>query len=374
MPTVSSDLRITERHGLEGLRDLREDWTRLSSAAGQYFNEYHWIEQSIRHDFRPASVYRFLVAERRSGEVVGIVPVELRRERIRRISFPIWSTLGSRLGDVMKMASGTDFVCATREMGLPVIQAVISHLSKAESKAALLLVGRVTKDSSAYQACQQIKRKHQYSLGGVDWVRTDCAYQDIRNTLSKKFKSNLRNASNRARNAGSMELQIDPHGSVHSERAFSDFMQVEASGWKAKARGNRGALATNPFTSQAAFLKEIFSARDRSTPIIFRLFLSGRCIAAALALQDDSRMAVFKIGYDEDFRRLMPGHLLVERMLEFCCTEQTVTFMDLVSHTRWMASWNPEYQAHHYFYLPVRQLAANIPMALLRLPSMGARG
>jgi CelD/BcsL family acetyltransferase involved in cellulose biosynthesis len=372
MTATRENLRVTERYGLGGLLSLRSDWTRLAQVTGHYFHEFGWFLEQLRHDFRPAADYRFLVVERGGGEVIGIVPLEQRVERIRRIPFTIWSLAGSRLGDVMMLSSGSDLLCASREAAPVVLAAAIRHLRSARPRCALLLAGRVLPGSMAHGACLAYPGAAHFSRGAVDWVPTDRAWADLLAGLSAGFRANLRNITNRARALGAVEFRLSTRGSPDLEVAFADFMRVEAAGWKASGP-KPGALEVNPFTSQRDFLRAVFFGEQGCVPEVHRMLIDGKCIAAALAVRHQHTLAILKIGHDERYRRLGAGHQLVANMLERCCDDAAIRWVDFVSHTAWVGAWAPAVQPHHFHYLPIRPLVAALPLALLRLPARARR-
>jgi hypothetical protein len=293
--------------------------------------------------------------------------MEQRTEHIRRVPFQIWATVGSRADDVMLFASGSDILCESGEMAFPVLDAAVHHLAARRPANWLLLVGRLTDEAMALEGCRRFPRHAHYERGAVDWIRTDRSYAALHAGLSRKFKASLRNTANRAATQGLMEFRTSHSDSPDFAVGLSDFKQVEASGWKgATAKGV--ALATNPSSAQRDFVDAVFSRHSNSAPFVHRFLLDGKCIAALIGVRFGHTVAVLRIGYDESFRRLGPGHLLVRDLLESCCESPGIHKVDMISHTDWVASWEPEVKSYHWFYLPIRPIVATLPLALLRLP------
>jgi CelD/BcsL family acetyltransferase involved in cellulose biosynthesis len=88
-----------------------------------------------------------------------------------------------------------------------------------------------------------------------------------------------------------------------------------------------------------------------------------------LAFRRDPAIAVPKIAYNENFKRLSPGNLLVARFFEHCCAESGLKWADFQADAAWHQPWGPIRKDHHWFYRPVQPLLGLVPMALLRLPS-----
>jgi CelD/BcsL family acetyltransferase involved in cellulose biosynthesis len=108
------------------------------------------------------------------------------------------------------------------------------------------------------------------------------------------------------------------------ERAVSDFMALEAAGWK----GERGtALRSKPGT--AWFFEEVcraFAARD-ALQLLF-LEAAGRPVAARCNLRAGPVLFCFKVAFDEDLRRFSPGMLMELRMIDHFHADPRVERMD----------------------------------------------
>src|SRR3546814_8885107 len=49
-----------------------------------------------------------------------------------------------------------------------------------------------------------------------------------------------------------------------------------------------------------------------------------------------------KIGYDEAYGKLSPGHLVVDAVLRRYAEDRTIRFMNLIGDMEWQASWRPD--------------------------------
>ena len=58
---------------------------------------------------------------------------------------------------------------------------------------------------------------------------------------------------------------------------------------------------------------------------------------------------ILKIGYDEQYARLGPGQVLLDRTLQRCCEDPAVKRLDLVADAPWCSDWQTE-------KLPMRQV------------------
>lgn len=157
--TDPARLSTREHQGFEGLLALREDWARLAGCTGHYFHCFDWFREFVKHDEQCAASFLCVAVSGADGRVVGIVPLEQRTERIRRIPFGIWAIVGSRSGDVMMLASGSDILCESPKLAGPVLRAVLRHLAGRRPMRSLLLAGRMTREAMGLDACLGIDRK-----------------------------------------------------------------------------------------------------------------------------------------------------------------------------------------------------------------------
>lgn len=145
----------------------------------------------------------------------------------------------------------------------------------------------------------------------------------LREGLGPKKLKELRRQRNR----------LGDHGEVHFDVACSPaevtaaletFLNLEASGWKAK-RGT----ALVQHAGDAAFIR-------RATP---DLAATGQCeivtlragetpVAAAIVLRHQDRAFYFKLGVDERFSKFSPGVQLTLDLTRHLCADPTITLVD----------------------------------------------
>ena len=191
-------LRTSMLEGLDGLASLQDDWLRLARSAEHYFHDYHWFFEWVRHDPElPLGLYFCVVADA-AGEVIGIVPLQARVERVRRLPVRVWTLLGSTGGDVMLFASGADFLCRSDADAPRVLAATISHLAKVRPRRHLLQLGRLTSGSRALGAVVGLPDGFAYTRGATFRVSTDRPFEELCSSLSRNMKANLRLFANRS--------------------------------------------------------------------------------------------------------------------------------------------------------------------------------
>jgi len=117
------------------------------------------------------------------------------------------------------------------------------------------------------------------------------------------------------------------------EEAFTDFLNVEGSGWKGPD-GTRTAINCNP--ELEAFYRGLMQSHTpHSHCVINLLYLDDMCIAAEFCLYCNGVLSLLKIGYLEAHARASPGSLLFDRVLRDWCERPGVRALSLVGDAGW---------------------------------------
>ncbi len=123
------------------------------------------------------------------------------------------------------------------------------------------------------------------------------------------------------------------------EAAYSQFLTVEASGWKG-TKANATAIKTNHSLKQ--FYQSLLTPTTPGIePEINLLWFDDQCIAVQFGLLTEHCLSLLKIGYDEQFAQFSPGYLLLESVLEQA-QERGINTLSLVTSPPWADRWHPE--------------------------------
>ena len=110
--------------------------------------------------------------------------------------------------------------------------------------------------------------------------------------------------------------------------ATDDFLALEASGWKGKAR-----TAAAGSGEVRGFVKAAVTALAAEGKVaINRVFLDGRPIAAAITLRSGDTAWLWKAAYDEALARYSPGVMLAASLTEELADERLAGAGRLLRH------------------------------------------
>ncbi len=117
---------------------------------------------------------------------------------------------------------------------------------------------------------------------------------------------------------------------------------LEASGWKGEAGT---AIVSQPQTE--AFYRAVaaaFAARDELR--LSRVELDGRPVAFSLCIEHGGRLYSLKSGFDESFRKLVPGLVLQVSIVEACFERGYDAYELLGNQTEWKAKLATAQRTH----------------------------
>jgi len=177
-------------------------------------------------------------------------------------------------------------------------------------------------------------RKHAGFNDYLDLTRGDCQNDHI----SSKFRNNLRRARKRLSELGECTFAT-AESAPALEQAFSEFIDVEASGWKSQ-RGGRRAIKLH--AEQVAFYLNLlrrFSGEGGCH--IHLLKLDDKPIAANFVIRAGDTLYSLKSGYDEEYRKMAPGQLLREYVINRYSADSSVKYFDMITDYDWLRQWRP---------------------------------
>ena len=129
---------------------------------------------------------------------------------------------------------------------------------------------------------------------------------------------------------------------------FEHFLDIEASGWKG-SKGEKTAIKLNK--NLQSFYREIIQGFSKNGQMEMNLLsINNKPIAAQYAIILEPTVFLLKIGYDEDYRSLSPGNILIEHKLKEYEINSNLTTLNLISNAAWHTNWKPAVLSSHNIY------------------------
>jgi len=290
-----------------------------------------------------------------AGKPVALFP--LRHGVIRRFGLTLrsWEILWPNDMGVC------DFVFARSEANQACLAKLIAFLRKEKEFAwDVLHLPDILEDSCARYALPATPwplmqvHKHHHSKS----IPCDSDYESVMNRLSGDFRRNLRRQKKKLMELVPIDIRFNAQDAGQDE-AFQYFLQAEAASWKGEA-GTKSAVQLH--SAQTRFYRTLLDEFSRYGACSINVILvKAECIASQFCLTVDDTLYLLKIGYDEQYKNLGPGNVLLHELIQRCCSDPKIRRISFVTGANWNDRWAPEsldvYQAFAY-NLTVRGLAA----------------
>ena len=310
---------ITLTSGVE-LRSVVSAWSSLHPFLGLPTAGFDWSVSCAERLCAPGMLRT--VALTRGGDLVAIAP--FMRPRVRS---SMLVALGGELGEPW------DVSCRDPAG----VDSLAEHLA---GSGLSLHVKRVFADSPFVAA---VRRAYE----GVGLVVVNptkpcpyipCAQGEERTVgaLSKQIRSDLRRAARRAAAMGSVSFEVHaPASADELAPLWATAIQVEAGSWK----GEDGtALASDPRIG-GFFATYAIRAMQAGVLRLAFMRIDGVPAAMQVAIEQEQRVWLLKIGYRAQYAKCSPGNLLIEWTLRRAARQLLKSYEFLGSRADWTDRW-----------------------------------
>ena len=159
-------------------------------------------------------------------------------------------------------------------------------------------------------------------------------YAEYEKSLSRNFRSNLSKARNKLKDFSEYRVEVLQRGTP-VRHALSRFAALEDSGWKHDA-GTSIASVPGLFD----FYEDALVSLDESGLVEWH-FLSADDIdlAGHVAFRTRDRLVLWKLGYQEQYRKMSPGSLLLAEVIAMESTKHDGVEIDMTTEQPWYENW-----------------------------------
>ena len=337
---------------LAGFAGLESAWNRLvQDADDQVFYRHEfvrtWLEQ-----FAPDARLRVLLGRDDRHALTAILPLVAGRTTLAGVPIRLLTSASN--------VHSCRFDLIARD---PVrdAAALVDHLLDASDWDVLRLVD-VPPDGAAWQLAAAA---HERGLPVATWesmnspyVRLPATADALGQRLDAKFRANLQRRRRRLAEKGRVEVEHVTGGADLVARLDEGF-QLEQSGWK----GRRGTAIAQDAAVRGFYTALARTAAARGQLSLYFLRLDGRAIAFHYALEHGGKYLLLKPAYDEAFREVSPGQLLVWDVLRACIDRGLHEFDFLGPDMPWKRDWATDARRHTWLYVFRSTLAGRIARA-----------
>jgi CelD/BcsL family acetyltransferase involved in cellulose biosynthesis len=299
-----------------------EAWRRLSERAVEpnayYLPDWALAVDASARDRGGMSALSAWQGDGSSARLTGLIPV-VQMRRAFGILFPAlvsadpYGNLGTPMIDRDHASSALASILATaRRAGA---HALILRDTPIDGP----LMTTLTAALSQMKLRPRVLQSHKRAL--LDATRD--ADEVLREGLGAKKLKELRRQRNRLAEHGDVTFNIvRAPDAVH--QALDQFLELEASGWKAR-RGT----ALKSHAGDATFIRRAVTALVAHGQCELVTLQAGTTpVAAAIILRHLDRAFYFKIGVDESFAKLSPGVQLTLDVTRYLCADPQIRLVD----------------------------------------------
>lgn len=318
-PPAPTDLHLEVLESSDTLREIAEDWNDLWQRSDVTMPTLRaetaaaWIDT-----FTPGSRVRILTV-RQGSRLVGALPMVGRRLRhtvsVGDVPLNQWSANGDLLID-----TATDVAAVT----------ALFAEAMCELPWPLLWFQMVPWQSNHWKILAEKLTSHGAQVAtstGFEIARTSLKqpFEAYFAGRSKNLRRSVRKDLKRLESEGRVELRLlDELPPSEIEAPLRRAFAIEDSGWKGKA-------GTSVLRSKGIFEFYLHQARYFARQGVLRIaFLecAGKAIAFEVGWLGKGVYHSFKVGYDEDYGKFGPGHLLRCQLIEAGCEDPRLQFVD----------------------------------------------
>lgn len=161
-------------------------------------------------------------------------------------------------------------------------------------------------------------------------------FLDYRDKLGKNFKSNLNKSNNKASRLGEVIFSDHELNGLSNLEKLDVVCELEDSGWK-----GRDGTSILKNTEDYDFYRRLISKLEKTDKLFFHfLLIKEKVIAANLGIKQGDKVLLWKLAYDEAFKKVSPGGLLLEKLIHRLSESQEIKIIDLMTNESWYNNWN----------------------------------
>ncbi len=355
---VQTEWRITEHRGLAAVSELESDWRRLynemdNPSAWHLCDAFAVYAETLC--MRPDQIR--LLALRDEKRVRAILPVEERIDRGLGVPVRVWALVSDPLWSPTDAIGPED---DAREVLLP---AALAHLRTCSNRPAVFVMGPSRSDSRVWRGLADDPRmRFEFRDGAEFSFPTDMTFEEFEMRMTRNRRKRMRSLE---RSFGRIEESRYVYATEPEDvaREFEHLLVVEASGWKARS----GTAIRQQGRAKSFYRGLVTRLREDGRCEVHALHVGDECIAADLAIRTRTRLAGYKIGYDERYAHFSPGILVVHKELIAACADPDIVEVSGVSDAPWMERWQPEVNELRRAYIALRPAAGPLLVEAYRL-------
>lgn len=320
--------------GLVGLAQVEEDWAAVLRQVEhpRFPHFFAWYSAWAHHFAEDPGAVRVFVAYS-NGAPVAIFPLVSCAARIGGIPVTVLTL----------PANPHLLICDVLLGAVParsrLLAEFVEHLRcQVEERWDVLVLPNLLEDSAAWSALRAAPPSRVVSEDADPCeVLPIIPFEQRLARLSAGFRYDLRTGKKKLLQEPALEF-VRARRPAEVSAALAEFLAVEGSGWK----GVKGS-AIRCDERRVGFYRSVALAfAELGCAEINLLRTAGKTIAAQYCLAVGRTLYVLKLGYDEAYSKLAPGHVLLLHVLERSDAEHDFDTVNMLSNAEWFGRFRSE--------------------------------
>lgn len=272
-----------------------------------------------------------------ANELVGILPVILINNRryglsFQEISLPFNSETMS-----------VDMVIAPQH-GQALYDVLYKAAFRQYPKARYLHLRRIDGLSASLQKKSEKLHVQEFIENGAG-MANNSDFASRKAALPKNFKSNLNKARNKLEREGPCTFVMD--NTADPLQQMQIVIDTERLSWKGQA-GSAIACSEKNVRFYHALAQRL---AEQGWLRVHYLQVNHHIIAANMGILFAGNLLLWKLGYDEQHRKLSPGGILIEELLRNVDGDKNISRFDLMTNEDWYNNWNMQWRPFYDLYI-----------------------
>lgn len=297
----------------------KQAWPKLPTCSAT------WLITYFEFSLKPNQSW-FVIFSYDDTELVGVLPLVVNKKKLAGLPFTLLQTPKDNQTQTV-----SPLLAAGRES--EALQALLTTAWSCYPSALWIEMNDIASNASLLSQTKDYLHCYIFHRTGA-YLPCDGDQETYQASLSKNFRSNQRKAENKLRKMTGVEYEFLT-GSTASSEQLTEFLPVEASGWK-----GREGTAIQESAHLIQFYKRLTDRLCKEGWLEWHfLRAEGKTIAANLAIRFNHSVVVWKLGYDESYSRCSPGGILFQRLLDRSFPDPQIQEINLLTEAPWYDNW-----------------------------------
>jgi len=287
--------------------NLRGHWDLLlkQTYTNSPFLSWEWLFSWWKHFGKAKDLFIILIWNE-FHDLVGIAPLFIHKTKY--YYFPVREITFIGVGH----SDRQDFLI--KDNDVQVLGTILSQIFLHKNEWDIIKLDQIPQGSILFE---QVSDDHRNVLietsSACPFVRIQGTWEDYYNSLSYKFRRDLKNRTNKLNRAGKWELLIKTT-SMHLRKELEKAVTIES-----KSRKIESQKSFLSKTENFRFILEFFDFCAEKEWIDFsELILNSVCIAYLIGFKYNNNYYAYNMAFDENFMDMSPGKILFQEKIKWC--------------------------------------------------------